>query len=149
MYAHTQRSPLMAAFLGISALAAVVPVLFYPDTLPLGAKVTVGAAAVVMMLCALAFSSLTITVDDQRLAWRYGPGVLKRSVPLAEVTAVERTQTSFVEGWGIHLTMRGWLYNVSGRDAVLVTLRPGRTFMLGTDEPEALMRAIREGAARG
>jgi hypothetical protein len=44
---------------------------------------------------------------------------------------------------GIHLTPYGWLYNVSGLDAVAIRLRNGRKFALGTDDPYRLTAAIR------
>jgi len=47
-------------------------------------------------------------------------------------------------GWGIHLTPYGWLYNVSELDAVAITLRNGRKFALGTDDPDGLATAIRD-----
>ncbi len=45
-------------------------------------------------------------------------------------------------GWGIHLTPYRWLYNVSGLEAVAITLRNGRKFALGTDDPQDLVDAI-------
>jgi hypothetical protein len=47
-------------------------------------------------------------------------------------------------GWGIHVTPCGWLYNVSGFDAVAITLRDGRKFALGTDDPQELTAGIRD-----
>jgi len=37
---------------------------------------------------------------------------------------------------------RYWVYNVSGLEAVEVTLRSGKRFRIGTDEPEALLTAL-------
>ena len=45
-------------------------------------------------------------------------------------------------GWGIHLTPRGWLYNVGGLDAVELALNNGRTLRIGSDEAAALARAL-------
>ena len=50
-------------------------------------------------------------------------------------------------GWGIHLTPYGWLYNVSGFDAVAITLRDGRKVAFGTDDPDGLTTAIRAGVS--
>jgi len=50
-------------------------------------------------------------------------------------------------GLGIRLTPHGWLYNVSGLDAIEIVRRSGKTFRVGTDEPKALAAALR--AARG
>ena len=41
------------------------------------------------------------------------------------------------------VTMRGMLYNVSGRDAVEIRLDTGRRFRLGTDDPDGLVAALR------
>jgi hypothetical protein len=60
------------------------------------------------------------------------------------VVSVEVIRTSFLNGWGIHYTQRGWLYNVSGYGAVAVTLRNGKRFCLGTDEPDALANQLME-----
>jgi hypothetical protein len=43
---------------------------------------------------------------------------------------------------GIHLSRFGWLYNVSGFDAVAIILKSGKRFALGTDEPDALLQAL-------
>ena len=37
----------------------------------------------------------------------------------------------------------GWLFNVSGVQAVEICLRSGRKYRMGTDEPERLADAIR------
>ena len=62
---------------------------------------------------------------------------------LSEIQEAEATRSSFFCGWGIHLTPRGWLYNVSSFQAVAVRLKSGKGFLLGTDEPEQLLAALR------
>jgi hypothetical protein len=102
---------------------------------------------VVFVVCAYMFSSLTIHVTDRALEWGFGPGMFRKQVALGEIKNVEITRTRLLEGWGIHKTSRGWLYNVSGFDAVLITLHSGKRLLLGTDEPDrlqsALLRAMR------
>ncbi|MCA9634863.1 MAG: hypothetical protein KC420_02385 [Myxococcales bacterium] len=99
--------------------------------------------AVVFITLALLFNSLTVRVTDKHLEWWFGPGFLRKRVLLAALGGVEVTETRLIEGWGVHLTSRGWLYNISGFGAVLVTREDGERFMLGSDEPEALAEAIR------
>ncbi len=36
-----------------------------------------------------------------------------------------------------------WLFNVSGRDAVELKMKSGRTYRIGTDRPDALEAAVR------
>lgn len=147
-YEHTQRSPRILLLFGLAG-AGVLAALALPSTraLALGPRLTLAASALALFGSGAIFSTLTITVDDERLAWHYGAGLFQKSVPLSEIVSAEPTTTMRLEGWGIHLTTRGWLYNVAGRQAVLVTLRDGKRFMLGTDVPAALVQALR--GARG
>ncbi len=70
-------------------------------------------------------------------------GLICKKIPLAEIAACEPIRIRWWYGWGIHLTLYGWLYNVSGFDAVAIKLRDGRKFALGTDDPDGLATAIR------
>jgi len=81
------------------------------------------------------FRSMTIEVAGGRLTWWFGPGWPRKSVPLSEIAAARPTRIRWWDGWGIHWTSRGWLWNVAGYDAVEFERRAGRSFRLGTDEP--------------
>jgi len=96
----------------------------------------------VFAACAYMFSSLTIRITDRALHWCFGPGIFRKTLSLADIRTVEVTRTRLLDGWGIHKTSRGWLYNVSGFDAVHITLYSGRGVLLGTDEPDRLRNAI-------
>lgn len=143
MYVHTQRSP---ALLVLNLLGAVIPMGLLLsgklDPEPFGVRLTVFVVMLIMLTTAFAFSSLTITVKDGQLDWRFGPGVLRKTVPIASIVSAEATTTSVFNGTGVHLTTRGWLYNISGRSAVSLMLSDGRRFLLGTDEPARLVEAI-------
>jgi hypothetical protein len=149
MYQHTQRSP---ALFAVSCVGALLPIvlLFTPalGAAPLGARLVLGLTAVLMLILAFSFASFTVAVRDGQLSWWFGSGFVKKTVPLTSIGSAEPTTTTLMEGWGIHLTMRGWLYNIAGRKAVLVRRRDGRTFLLGTDEPERLAAVILEGARK-
>jgi hypothetical protein len=102
----------------------------------------IGVPLVIVLATLLLFSVLEISIDGRTLTWRFLPGFISKSVSLSEIADAKPTRTSFIWGWGIHYTNRGWLYNVSGLGAVHVRLRNGRQFLLGTDEPAALAEAI-------
>jgi hypothetical protein len=74
--------------------------------------------------------------------------MFRKELSLSDIRSVEVTRTRFWEGWGVHKTSRGWLYNVSGFDALLITLYDGKTILLGTDEPEVLRAAILKAIGR-
>ncbi|HEY0970125.1 MAG TPA: DUF3093 family protein [Gemmatimonadales bacterium] len=142
MYSHRQSGARLAWIVLVAAVPLMLVALLAPEMQPAG-RVTVVAALLVMMISVWTFSSLTVTVDDTHLRWHFGPGLVRKKVPLADIVSVERTRTSLLSGVGIHLTPRGWLYNVWGRDAVWVRLRGGKQFLLGSDEPDSLAAAIR------
>ncbi len=147
-YEHTQAGwPIRLAFM---ALALGLPLLFfmpgireYPSP---RAVVLVGAA--VAALLGWTWGSLTVRIADGRLQLHFGPGWPRKSWPLEDISAVELTRTTFVEGWGVHRTRRGWLYNVSGFDAVALALKDGRTVLVGTDEPRRLRAALQRAIGR-
>jgi hypothetical protein len=71
-----------------------------------------------------------------------GIGLIRKRVRIAEIVGCESIRIRWWYGWGIHLTPYDWLYNVSGLEAVAITLRNGRKFALGTDDPHGLVEAI-------
>jgi hypothetical protein len=105
-------------------------------------------ASIILLVCLVLFYRLKITIDDENLCASFGPGVIRKTVRLAHVIGCEPIRIRWWYGWGIHLTPGGWLYNVSGFDAVAITLRDGRKFALGTDDPHGLTTAIRAAIPR-
>ena len=104
--------------------------------------VIIGLPLLIVLATLFLFSALEISIDSSTLTWRFLPGFISKSVPLADIVEAKAVRTSFIYGWGIHYTPRGWLYNVSGLGAVHVRLRNGKQFLLGTDEPATLAEAI-------
>ena len=125
----------------VSVLAGAAFLLFLQTLIP-APRFFVLALTGILTLCAFLFSSLTIRVTDRALCWHFGPGLIHMQVLLSEIEKAEPTRIRVVWGWGIHWTPRGWLYNVAGLGAVAVKLRTGKRFLLGTDEPERLCRAL-------
>ena len=51
----------------------------------------------------------------------------------------------FVGGYGIRLTMKyGTVYNVRGKEGLFVKLKNGKTFIVGTQKPKELEKAIQQ-----
>ena len=104
--------------------------------------------SIMLLVCLVLFYRLKITIEDETLCASFGPGIIRKRVRLAEIVRCEPIRIRWWYGWGIHLTPSGWLYNVSGFDAVAITLRNGKKFALGTDDPQGLMAAIRDSIIR-
>jgi hypothetical protein len=138
-YRHRQFARTLVITLGIGVVICLITAAFLSE----GGHVTPVVAAI-LGVSAILFSSLTVEVTDQHLRWKFGPGLIRKQVLLADIDRVEVTRTKVKEGWGIHLTSRGWLYNVSGFQAVAIRLKTGKQFLLGSDEPEKLVKVLGE-----
>lgn len=139
-YQHTQTSYL---FLPIFvALAAILFVIAWTTIEPLWLSVLFFVLAALMFSIGFVFSSLTVRVDEHSLKWHFGFNFWTKSIARSDVAKAETQKTKWWHGWGIRLTPKGWLYNVAGFDAVAVTTLQGKTVLIGTDEPEALVAAL-------
>lgn len=133
-YKHTQRGTVIT----------VAMLIMFVILLGLGAFVAYQffITAPLLLLGVWLFDSLTIEIADSELRWHFGCGLIHKHIKLPEISSARVVRTNFLEGWGIHYSRFGWLYNVSGYDAVAVTLRNGKRFALGTDEPVVLMAKL-------
>ena len=102
-----------------------------------------GILLVAIVLPALLFGALTVIVDDSRLSLRFGVGLIRKNFPLDSMRSFKAVRNPWYYGWGIRFTPVGRLYNVSGLSAVDVLLQNGRHVRVGTDEPDALVDALR------
>jgi len=148
LYEHTQAGwPIRIALLAASVLFVVLAVMPGSGQSP-APPLALIAGAVVAGAIGWAWGALTVRIQGGELQVRFGLGWPRKTVPVAQIAAVEITRTTLLEGWGLRHTRRGWLYNVSGFDAVLLQLANGRSMMVGTDEPRRLKAAIERAQAR-
>jgi hypothetical protein len=137
-YEHTQ--------IGHVIICSLLPIIVIASSGFIGSSPHRGPPVVVLiilLICLVLFYRLRITIDGETLDASFGIGVIRKRVGLAEIVGYEPIRIRWWYGWGIHLTPYGWLYNVSGFDAVAITLGDGRKFALGTDDPDGLVDAIR------
>jgi hypothetical protein len=142
-YEHTQRAPLywlmLLPGLGVMALAVVAA----QDA---GATFVMLLASAVLLLTAYSFRQILVCDEGAMLAVRFGPiPLFRKRIAYADIASAERDRTSMIDGWGIHwVPVRGWTYNLWGFDCVRVTLHNGRTYRIGTDDPDALARFLQK-----
>lgn len=137
VYSHTQKTPLCLILYGSAvfcfAMALIVSV-------PPGNLI---AAVVGLVIAVLAPVFHQLTVEDQGdvLSIRFGPiPLFRRTVQYADIEKVEVGRTLVLDGWGIHMSIRGgWVWNLWGRDCVVVHLKNG-TLRVGTDDASNLCR---------
>ncbi|WP_331351770.1 helix-turn-helix transcriptional regulator [Cellvibrio sp. UBA7671] len=95
----------------------------------------IGVLFGVLTLVAIAFSSMTIEVNESEISWYFGPGLFKKGLPLEEVGQCKKVKNPIWMGFGIHAYGTGWIYNVSDLLGVEIELKGGSFIRLGTDQP--------------
>lgn len=136
-YSHTQKAPLC---LLIYALAVVFLALgwFVQDAPPI--PWLFPPIGMLMLVIAASFHHLTVVDEGDVLSVRFGPVPLfRKTVQYADIVKVEVSRTLLLDGLGIHMSIRGgWVWNLWGRDCVVVHFRNGGTLRIGTDDAEIL-----------
>ena len=100
-----------------------------------------GGLAAIFVIIGL-FATLTVEIRDGFLKFRFGLGLIRKKLKIAEIESCEVVRNPWYYGWGIHATGKGWVYNVSGFEAVEIFMSDGRRLRIGTDEPDLLRKAI-------
>lgn len=96
----------------------------------------------VTLFSMLQFASMTVVLENRRIRFYFGMGLIRKSVDLAQIVDYRQVKNPWRYGWGIHVFPGGTLYNVSGFAALELTLTNGRRIRIGTDEPQVLSRAL-------
>lgn len=127
----------MLAFIAIGILL-VLNYFYLSDKTNPFLLIILAALAVSLLL----FSILTVEVDGEEVSVRFGVGLIRKRFPLSEIESHSAVRNPWYYGWGLRRTPIGWLYNVSGLEAVEITLKDGRKVRIGTDDPAGLDAAI-------
>ena len=100
--------------------------------------------SIILLAALVLFYKLRITIEGKTLCASFGPGIIRKRVELAQIVGCEPIHIRWWYGCGVHLTPCGWLYNVSGFDAVAIALRDGKKFAFGTNDSDGLTAGIRD-----
>ncbi len=103
----------------------------------------VAVAVMVVLVAALGmFCCLTVEIDGRQLRCFFGPGLIRRTIAVHEIVSAQPVRNRWYCGWGIRMTSTGWMFNVSGLDAVELALASGSRFRIGTDRPIEMIEAL-------
>lgn len=140
VYRHTQVGHTTIVILAITLVAT----LYWAA---LTTRPALIAATLIVGLVLVLFSTLTVVVRDQAVEVFFGPGLIRRRIPLHRIRDVQAVRTPWYYGWGIRLTPSGWLWNVSGLSGVEIQFDDGHRFRIGSDEPDKLADVLRRQTA--
>ena len=137
-YHHRQVGTLVLCIGGFTVLL-LVSLLIFVEANPVGI-----AVLFILLLCFGLFWALTVEVTESDVLLRFGFGLIRKRFPLSSIVNARPVRNRWYFGWGIRLLPRGWLYNVSGLDAVEIEMTDRSVHRIGTDQPSELLRAIRD-----
>lgn len=141
-YDHTQQAPLylilVAVGIGMLAGAWFTPIQ--------AVQIVLVISGGLMFVLAATFRQLTVRDEANHLLIQFGPlPLLRRRVPYSDMERAERSRTTILDGWGIHLSPSGgWVWNLWGFDCVDVFLSRGRKVRIGTDDRDGLEAFLKE-----
>ncbi|HTA39790.1 MAG TPA: hypothetical protein VK760_11975 [Candidatus Acidoferrales bacterium] len=139
IYRHEQVGRIYIALLGFLAVVCIVVAITTHST-----SLALMLGAILVLVC-ISFARLSIEVDRSGLRWGMTFGIPGGYIPMEEIVSVDIVPVAFWYGIGIHLTLRGWVWNVALGRGVQIHRCGGMPIVLGTDEPEALVAAIGRG----
>ena len=98
---------------------------------------------IVLVLC----HSLTVRVSRSEIALSFGVGLIRKQFPIGDISGVSIVQNRWYNGFGIRKIRGGWLYNVSGFDAIEIQFKNERKYRIGTNQPKELLAAVESALA--
>ena len=115
-----------------------------PPSLNSGTNFVVTAIMAFILFILASFATLTASIDENYFRIKFGYGIFARMFPIQEIASVQTVKNRWYYGWGIRVWFWPymWIYNISGFDAVEITLKNGKIYRIGTDESEKLEQAI-------
>jgi hypothetical protein len=101
------------------------------------------APLAILLAVTLLFTSQTLAVTEDALRIILFRGLYTRQIPLAEIAESRPTRIPWYTV-GVKSVRKGWLYSVAPGDGVELLLRNGRRLVVGTDDLQGLVAALRE-----
>lgn len=144
IYYHRQRGPLCLLIYVVAGILFVSAWFTQNNPPQPFMSLYLFAVGIVMTIGAAAIHHLTVADEIDRLRIRFGPlPLFQRTVQYEDILSAEVGRTTILDGWGIHLSLRGgWVWNLWGRDCVVLKLRKG-ILRVGTDDAENLTAFVK------
>ena len=141
-YEHTQPGGFMRVLAGffvtVLGVATALLLVFEGGYMAIVIGVETGIFAFLFAL----FHSLTVRVSRSDIELSFGVGLIQKNFSIADVQTAKIARNRWYNGWGINKIWDGWLYNVSGFDAVEIRLKNERKYRIGTDQPNKLLATV-------
>lgn len=138
-YSHSQTGIFLLSVLIIPAIITVIVEL----TKGSGLSSFFWIVPVVLLIAALIFARMGVTVDNKEVRLALCFGLFVKHIDLQRIVSCRIVQPKWYHGIGIHFVgNNAILYNVSFGKAVEITLISGSKIQIGSNDCEALAEAI-------
>jgi hypothetical protein len=98
---------------------------------------------VLLLVLLFVFMKLETKIDENGIWMKYFPFV-KKEVSWDEIETAKLVTYNFV-GYGIRWGSKyGMVYNTKGDKGIAISLKNGRKFLIGTQEPQAINEALQK-----
>jgi len=139
-YLETQPATVIRVVTGLTFLCLIILIVVVP--LPSTARVVLASAGVMELMLGFLLWSMTVEVTQGAVQVRFGPGLIRRSYPVAKIVQATPTTRPWHQGRGVRIAPRATLMVVSGSSALKIELASGRIILLGSPDPARLAEAI-------
>lgn len=105
--------------------------------------ITFSVVVLTFFFCLLIFYKLTISIDNTHLSFKLGIGLVSGKFLISDIKSCKPVKNNIFTGIGIRMLSNGWLYNVSGFQAIELTFKNRKSIVrIGTDRPEEIANEI-------
>ncbi|HEY4502821.1 MAG TPA: hypothetical protein VJC14_00065 [Candidatus Paceibacterota bacterium] len=142
-YKHTQIGYLILFIL--LALIVFYVWLYGVISIEIGSNFFVVAIMSLVLFILASFLTLKVTIDANYVRIKFGYGIFHKKFLIKEIVSAKTVKNHWYYGWGIRVWFWPymWIYNISGFDAVEITMKSGKIYRIGTDVPSELETAIK------
>ncbi len=96
-----------------------------------------------LALTLLLFYCLTIVIEERIITLKFGIGIIQKAISIEDIEQTTAVRNKWWYGFGIRRTPAGWMWNISGFDAVEIQYKDsGKLFRIGTADSQELKLKI-------
>ena len=115
------------------------------DSKNLPGLITIFIAPLIVFSLTSMFSKLSTTVSDGKITLVFKYGFPKKEILFSEIKSTELQKVTNWWGSGVKIMRHGSMWRAWGNTAIAIQKHDGRRIVIGSDNPDELLQAIRSG----
>ena len=115
------------------------------DSKNLPGLITIFIAPLIVFCLTSMFSKLSTTVSDGKITLVFKYGFPKKEILFSEIKSAELQKVTNWWGSGVKIMRHGSMWRAWGNTAIAIQKHDGKRIVIGSDNPDELLQAIRSG----